>query len=277
MVGMGELSRNLTAARKKRDAEVFRSPAALAVWWVWLLFAVANLIDLAVQGRDHLSVVAAATLLVITGLVYVTALRPKIVADDDGLTIVNPFRDHRVGWAAVTGYDATDLLRVRCAWPSAAGAGDMAGNEAAGNEAAGNEAANEAGEGKRAIYSWAVHSSRRRAISDELRAQRQRARGSVSARGGFGTRGPFGGYGQPPAGNDVPPPKPLGLDAGNVIAALTAHADKARAEAPEAAARPPVSAWRWPAIAAILIPVLVLVIAVVALGRWSAKGWTGGI
>ena len=261
---MGELSRNLTAARKPRDAEVFRSPAALAVWWVWLLFAVANLIDLAVQGRDHLSVVAAGSLLVITGVVYVTALRPKIVADGDGLTIVNPFRDHRVGWAAVAGYDATDLLRVRCAWPLAASTGDLAASTGdLASSGASNRAGTGAGEGKRAIYSWAVHSSRRRAISNELRAQRQRARGSVSARGGFGTRGPFGGYGQPPAENDVPPPKPLGLDADNVIATLTAHADKARAETPEAAARPPVSAWSWSAIAAILIPVLVLVIAIV--------------
>jgi hypothetical protein len=240
MVGMGELGRNLAARRQPRDAEVFRSPAAAAVWWIWLLFAVANLIDIAVQGRDHLSVVAAGTLLVITGVVYVTALRPKIVADDDGLTIVNPFRDHRVDWAAIAGYDATDLLRVRCEWPAAAG------------------------EGKGAIYSWAVHSSRRRAIANELRAQR-RDRRSVRGSGSssFGGRGPFGGY-APAAAADVPPPKPLGLDADIVISALTAHAERARAEAPDALARPPVATWQWPAFAAIVIPALLLLIAVLA-------------
>ena len=231
---MDELGGNLAARREPRDRLVFRSPAAAAVWWVWLLFAVANLIDIAVQGRDHLSAVAAGTLLVVTGVVYVAAERPKIVADDDGLTIVNPLRDHRVSWAAVAGYDTTDLLRVRCVWTTAASAG------------------NEGGEGRRAIYSWAVHSSRRRAIANELRAQTRGNRRSI------GGRGPFGGYGPPP--DNAPPPKPLGLDADSVVAALTAQADKTRARAPEVAAGAPVSTWSWTAIAAVVIPAILLLI-----------------
>jgi len=231
---MDELGGNLAARREPRDRLVFRSPAAAAVWWVWLLFAVANLIDIAVQGRDHLSAVAAGTLLVVTGVVYVAAERPKIVADDDGLTIVNPLRDHRVSWAAVAGYDTTDLLRVRCVWTTAASAG------------------NEGGEGRRAIYSWAVHSSRRRAIANELRAQTRGNRRSI------GGRGPFGGYG--PLPDNAPPPKPLGLDADTVVAALTAQADKTRVRTAAAAAGPPVSTWSWPAIAAIVIPAILLLI-----------------
>jgi len=58
--------------------------AAAAIWWLWLLFAVGNLIDLAIQGRDHASLVAAFTLFVVTGVVYVTAWRPRIVADPEG-------------------------------------------------------------------------------------------------------------------------------------------------------------------------------------------------
>jgi hypothetical protein len=246
MVGMDELGGNLAARRVPRDRQVFRSPVAAAVWWVWLLFAVANLIDLAVQGRDHLSAVAAGTLLVITGVVYVTAERPKIVADDDGLTIVNPLRDHRMSWPAVAGYDTTDLLRVRCVWTTAASDRGEAGSGGAG------------GEGRRAIYSWAVHSSRRRAIANELRAQTRGQRRSVSGRGSFGGRGPFGGYGPPP--DNAPPPKPLGLDADVVVGALTAQADRAKARAPETAAGPPVSVWSWTAIAAVLIPALLLLI-----------------
>jgi Bacterial PH domain len=252
MVGMDELGGNLAARRVPRDRQVFRSPAAAAVWWVWLLFAVANLIDIAVQGRDHLSVVAAGTLLVVTGVVYVAAERPKIVADDDGLTIVNPFRDHRVSWAAVAGYDTTDLLRVRCVWTTAASTGNETGSGEAG------------GESRRAIYSWALHSSRRRAIANELRAQTRGQRRSISGggsfggSGSFGGRGPFGGYGPPP--DNAPPPKPLGLDADIVVGALTAQADKAKARAPEVAAGPPVSAWSWSAIAAVLIPAILLLI-----------------
>jgi Bacterial PH domain len=80
-----------------------------------VLFAAANLIDLAIQGRDHLSVVAAFSLLAVTGVVYVTARRPRIVADADGLTIVNPVRVHRVGWAAF----AERAEKARAAAPDA--------------------------------------------------------------------------------------------------------------------------------------------------------------
>jgi len=222
-----------------QDRQVFRSPAAAAVWWVWLLFAVGNLIDLAVQGRDHLSVVAAGTLLVITGVVYIAAFRPKVVADDDGLTIVNPVRDHRVGWAAVSGFDTTDLLRVRCAWPATAQAAGQTDGE----------------ERKRAIYSWAVHSSRRKALSAEMRERR------LGRRGLGGGRGMYRGYATPPR-PDVPPPAPLGLDADTVVAALTARSEKARAQAPDATATPPASAWDWTAVAAVVLPALLLLIVV---------------
>ena len=59
----------------------FRSPTAVVVWVLVLLFVVGNLIDLAVQGRDHLSAVAAAVLLLGAGVGYVTAQRPRIIAE----------------------------------------------------------------------------------------------------------------------------------------------------------------------------------------------------
>ena len=61
---------NDTHDKKDPDGrEVFRSTGAVIVWWVWVLFAVGNLIDLAVQGRDHLTLVAAFILLFVTGIV----------------------------------------------------------------------------------------------------------------------------------------------------------------------------------------------------------------
>jgi hypothetical protein len=214
--------------------QVFRSPIATLIWWIWVLFAVGNLIDLAVQGRDHLSVIAACTLLVITGIVYATAQRPRIIADDDGLTIVNPVRETRVGWPAVVGFDSTELLRVRCLWTAEDGTeSDM-----------------------KAFYAWAAHSSRRRKLAEEMRAQR-RARG-----GGGSTRAVrYGGFGAPPV-DDAPPPAPLGLDVDIVVATLTERAGQVRSDAADVRARPPVSGWYWPAIAGILVPVLALVIAV---------------
>src|SRR6202162_3753911 len=129
---------------RKRRAEatggphVVRSVTGIIVWWVWVLFAVANLIDLAVQGRDHLSLVAAAILVLVTGIAYVTAQRPRIIADSAGVTIVNPLRDHHIGWAGVTQVDLADLLRVH----TQRAPGDT-----------------------KIIMAWAVHYSRRRKLA----------------------------------------------------------------------------------------------------------------
>jgi hypothetical protein len=225
--------------------EVFRSPAAVAIWWVWVLFAVGNLVDLAVQGRDHLSVVAAFILLLVTGVVYVTAQRPRIVVDSGGFTVSNPVRDHRVDWAAVAHVDTTDLLRIRCEWQEGEGTA------------------------KRVIYAWAVHSSRRRQVTAERRAARQaRGDGGGYGIGGFGGGRPGrsgygrpGGYGTQP---DVPEPAPLGVDAEQVVATLTTRAEQAREDDAAVTATAPVSSWYWPAVAAILIPALALLIAVLA-------------
>lgn len=219
--------------------EVFRSPAAVVIWWLWVLFAVGNLVDLAVQGRDHLSLVAAFVLLFITGVVYVTALRPRVTMDTAGMTIVNPLGDHRVGWAAVSAADATDLLRVRCEWPDGAQTG------------------------RRAIYAWAVHSSRRRQATAEMRAQRQSRR----AARGFGASGlsgtdRLGGYGAPPS--KAPEPVPLGVDTDRVVATITARVEQVRLDAPGTPATAPLSAVNWPAIAAVAVPGVALVIAALA-------------
>jgi hypothetical protein len=141
------------------DRQVFRSPTAIIVWWVWVLFAAANLIDLAVQGRDHTAVVAAAILALATGVAYVTAQRPRIIADTSGVTVVNPLRDHHVGWAAVTNVDLADLLRVHC-------------------KTEGQD---------KVINSWAVHYSRRRKLAAENKARR--AAGRSGRRPAFGTFG----------------------------------------------------------------------------------------
>jgi hypothetical protein len=118
----------------------FRSPTAVVIWVVWLLFAVGNWIDLAVQGRDHTAAVAAAIVLLATGAVYVAAQRPQIIADDAGVTVRNPLRDHRIGWAGVTKIDLADLLRVHC--------------------------------DRKVVHAWAVPYSRRRRLAAEVRARR---------------------------------------------------------------------------------------------------------
>jgi len=175
----------------------------------------------------------------VTGIVFVTALRPRMIADADELTIVNPFREHRVGWATVTGADPTDLLRVRCEWPD--------GGETA----------------RRAIYSWAVHSSRRRQVAAEMRARRQARPGSRGGSsvfgggaGGFALGGAFGGPTEPSPEGD-----PLRVDTGRVVATLTERGEQARLDAPAAQATAPVSTWDWTAVASVVIPGLALLVA----------------
>jgi PH (Pleckstrin Homology) domain-containing protein len=230
------------AENDKKDPggrQVFRPPAAVVIWWLWVLFAVANLIDLAVQGRDHVSLVAAFILLFVTGIVFVTAQRPRMIADADELTIVNPFREHRVGWATVAGADPTDILRVRCEWPDGGGTA------------------------RRAIYSWAVHSSRRRQVAAEMRARRQARPGSRGGSsvfgggaGGFALGGAFGGPAEPSPEGD-----PLRVDTGRVVATLTERGEQARLDAPDAQATAPVSTWDWTAVASVVIPGLALLVA----------------
>jgi hypothetical protein len=146
--------------------QVFRSPTAVIVWVVWLIFAVANWIDLAVQGHDHISLVAAAVLLMVTGVAYVAAQRPRLIAADDALTIRNPLRDHRIPWPNIARVDVSDLLRVHCRLPGRA------------------EGIAEAGPGKtgKVISAWAVHYSRRRQYSADVKARRDVMRSSGRGR-----------------------------------------------------------------------------------------------
>jgi hypothetical protein len=214
--------------------QVFRSPTAVVVWWLWVLFAVGNLIDLAVQGHDHASLVAAFVILVVTGVLWVGAQRPRIVANDDGLTIVNPLRDHHIGWAAVAAIDTTDLIRVRCEWPGESGGQD----------------------GRKAIYAWAVGSSRRRQAVAAMRAERRARSRRGASIGVFDAADGSATAGAPEPG-----------DADKIVASLRARADASQADASQAdasqalAARP-VSTWYWPAFAAVGVPVLALLIAV---------------
>ena len=124
--------------------EVFRSAGSLILSWAWFVVAVIILVDLAVQGRNHVAVVTAATVLVVTGIVYACAYRPKIVADSAGISLINPVRDHRVPWAAVVKVDVVNAVRVHCTPAPGAARGKL-------------------------LYSWAVQSSSRSARRAAMR------------------------------------------------------------------------------------------------------------
>ena len=234
--------------------QTFRSVTAIIIWWVWVLFAVGNLIDLAVQGRDHLAVVAAATLLLITSVAYVTAARPRVISADDGIMVRNPLRDHHIPWPLVRKVDLADLLRVHVREPGALDPEPGA-------------------KSKKVISAWAVHYSRRRQVTTDMRARRASAR---VARGG-GSMSPFGipssSYGSRPP---VPSSASQEAEAERIARMLNDRATAAGIEqattdadtsavagqgiAGATGALRMASTWSWQALAALSVPALILLI-----------------
>jgi hypothetical protein len=136
------------SSRKDPDSEpeVFRSAGSLILSWAWFVVAVIVLVDLAVQGRDRAALVTAVVVLVITGVVYACAWRPKIVADSAGISLINPVRDYRVPWAGVVMVDVVNAVRVHCTPAPGAARGKV-------------------------LYSWAVQASQRSTKRAALRRE----------------------------------------------------------------------------------------------------------
>jgi len=136
------------SSRKDPDSEreVFRSAGSAILSWAWFVVALIILVDLAVEGRNHVAVVTAAVVLAISGIVYACAWRPRIVADAAGITVINPVRDHRVPWTAVTKVDVVNAVRIHCSPVPGAARGKV-------------------------LYSWAVQSSPRSARKAALRRE----------------------------------------------------------------------------------------------------------
>jgi hypothetical protein len=116
------------------------------LWWAWVVFAAANLADLAIQGHDRTSLQIGIGLLSITGVVYACALRPRVITDADGLTMLNPIRDHRVPWGRVSEIHLGESVQVRCS-PGATADGKL-------------------------LHSWALYSPHRSRLRAEVRGRR---------------------------------------------------------------------------------------------------------
>jgi hypothetical protein len=214
--------------------QTFRSPTALVVWVVWLLFAVGNWVDLAVQGRDHTSVVAAAILLLATGIAYVTAQRPRVIVDNTGVTVKNPVRDHQISWPAVTDVDLADLLRIHCTLDQPQPPGQSQALDQGKDRDEGKSG------GKRKVISaWAIHYSRRRQLSADTKARRSAARtaggGRPSLLGGFSAAGRGMSYGVPAAASASSSSE---AEAKMIVRLISERATAARAEALWSASTP---------------------------------------
>jgi Bacterial PH domain len=243
------------------DRQAFRSAGAIVAWWAWLVFAVASLVALAVDGRDRSSVVTAVLLVAVTGVMYAGAWWPRIVADENGICVVNPLRSHTVPWAAVTKVDLVNAIRVHTAPAPGAARGKV-------------------------VYSWAVQSSARARLRSESRARRSPHSRSPHSRSPH-SRSPHSEAARPaavPAAyGKLPPQAQEALErspAEFVAQQLAERAARERAAreraARERAALNPVEggpaspaetslvrvSWAWAPIAAMVPPVLALIIVV---------------
>ncbi len=208
----------MAADKSAAGRDVYRSSGGVVLWWAWVALAAAVLADIVVQGRDHLSLVAAALTLAITGIVYACALWPRVVADADGITVLNPLREYRVPWGAVDRVDIHGPLRVHCQLPEGATRG-------------------------RVIFSWAVQSSPRAVMREQGKARRAARRGSATPPG-------YGRY--PSQVQDV-----MARTAGEQAAHFLAERVQRERAASPAGGQPRIQ-WAWRAIAAMAVPLALL-------------------
>jgi hypothetical protein len=213
-------------AVKQGQSKVFRLPGAIVAWWAWVAFAAANLIDLAIQGRSHTALEIVVALLAITGVVYACALRPRVVADSGGITVMNPLRDHRVPWGSVTSVDLAESVRVHCA-PDASSTRE------------------------KVIHSWALYARRKSRLRSELMQhgnRRRLPRSSVDS------------YGRPASDAEaIEKQSPAQL----MATQLDQWARDARDGG--AAAGPRVVTWAWMPIVAIVVPAIALALVIAVL------------
>jgi len=206
------------------ERQVYRTTGSLVAWWAWVAFAAVLLVVLAVGHHTHASLATAVVAIAITGIMYACALRPRIVASDAGVTVVNPLREHLLPWPAVTQVDLKHNVRVHYRGP----AGDTI------------------------VHSWAVQSSGRSRTRHELRARRAARRGTA----------PEPGYARLPgeaqaalAGSAAE------FIARQLAERARMQGSPARPDMPPASPR---VRWTWGPIAAIAVPLLLLAIVALA-------------
>ncbi|HEX8007774.1 MAG TPA: PH domain-containing protein [Trebonia sp.] len=246
-------SRTAASPVTAEGRETLRLTTPVVLWWVWMAFVAANVADYAVQGLPsaRFGAVISAILLLVTGLAYTLALRPRVIADSSGLTVVNPFRVHHVPWRLIQHVGTGEWVRVQY---------------------------DHAGEKK--LDCWALYVS--------ARAKRKIARGPARPRRGLFTSartaqwlegdGAGSGYGRPSSRLPEEARRLASLPVAQALAErLDSRAARERAReafpgdgASGASARPEEAAgvaasWSWPAIAAAAVPALILmIVAVVA-------------
>jgi hypothetical protein len=129
---------------------VFRRGTPFVIWWVWVAFAIYNLAQIAIPDHDYFSLELTAGLLALTAVIYACTVRPRVLADEEGILVLNPYQDHRIRWGALTGVYLGDSVEFGCARP--------------------------APQKEKTVYCWALYSGRRSRMKARMRADRERTR-----------------------------------------------------------------------------------------------------
>ena len=206
------------------EREFFRLNAPVVIWWIWLAFAVFNVVDLALQASPRFAVVVGLVVLTITGVAYACGLRPRVLADGRGLTVVNPIREFTIPWAAIREVDVRDWVRFSCA-------------RGTGTDETGKDAGR-----PRVIESWALFATARVKRNYTQRAQDYTAK--------------------TPATGRMPDEARRLMSQPAVVIIARRIEQRTRAEQAAGAPDAPVTArWAWFSIATMLVPAAALVIA----------------
>lgn len=196
-----------------------KSRVGWVLGWLWMVFALYNIIDIVRHPWDRASSYAGSILLLVSGIVYVIALRPRLRADPDRVLIRNPLRDVEIPWGAVTEVAAVDTVRVQT-------------------------------EHKR-YHSWVGHvPNRRRAQFNRSKLRARSAELSADPRGrGF----------EQPAANTRTEVERMS-QAEFMVQRLRNLSERFGPASKDAGHTTASVRWSWPAVAALVVPVLLIVV-----------------
>jgi hypothetical protein len=234
------------------ERSTIRLHPPVILWWVWVAFVLLNVVDYALQGLPsaRFGAVLASLLLLVTALVYTLALRPRVIEDGEALTVVNPFRVHRLPWPRIQSVETGEWVRVRYT------RGGLDGSSGTGA----------------VVSCWALYVSTRARRKVAVGAAPPRADGMSRRLRGLAAQP--SGYPQPSAKLPDEARYLASLPVSAAIAArlntrasrerarAVAHAPAAPSVAGEATATHEASVatttWSWPALAVVAVPALIL-------------------
>jgi Bacterial PH domain len=235
---------------------MYRLATPQVVWWTWVVLAVLSVGDLIIQGHDYLSLKFALGLLAVTGLVFACTLWPRVIADEDGITVQNPLRRFRIPWGAVNGIFLADSVEIQCA------RGPQKKDKTVYTWALSSA---RRGRAKARLHGWQWDHGRRSRPSSygQLPGQakellkmtqtevmaRELAKMSEEAKARIGL-----GVGDQKDKSGIVEASLDGVSPNGVVAAEVSAAGRAAATGAAWSAEVVTSTWSWPALAAILVP-----------------------